>query len=457
MEFKDIKKVYYIGIGGIGMSGLARLMMEKGIQVNGSDLVSNQAVERLQKQGVVIHVGKQEAKNITKDTDLVVYSSAVPVTHAQRQAAEKLGIPQMDYHEALGEFTKDATTIVVTGSHGKTTTTAMLASMLRKTDFNPSALVGAYVPGFEGNVHIGSLESYVLEGDEHAKGILYLHPSVVVLNNIEWDHIDVYPRESDYIEVFQDFVNKLPYDGRFIYNLDDHTIVEHIVKPECPAASFSINNQTADLYPKSIKIAHGRQIFKLVYKGNELKDFNIRVPGKHNVYNALGATLAALEMGVSQDTIKDVLAMYPGAWRRFEILDDRKGLVVSDYAHHPTEVSATIAAAKEFYPDKKIVVYFQPHHKNRTRMLLPDFIHALEKSGVDQLLIHEIYDVPGRSDDETISSQDIVKRLKRDAVYVDDFKKGCALLKKAQSKDTVIIAMGAGDIDMHVRDFFVKE
>ncbi len=453
MNIHSITTVHFIGIGGVGMSGLARIALHRGMTVTGSDFVESDFTRALEKEGVAIAFGEQKKSSVPQSCDMVVYSSAVPATNIERQDADKRKIPSFDYHEALGLFTADAQNIVVTGTHGKTTTTAMLASILSKTSLNPTALVGSYVPAFESNVHLGSNESYVLEGDEYKKGILYLTPTTIVLNNMEWDHPDVYPSESDYLDVFQDFVNKLPADGLFVYNFDDHNIVEHIIKPECPAVSFALDNPQADLFAKNIKIAHGRQIFRLVYKSNELKDFNLVIPGKHNIYNALAATLAALEMGVSQDTIKDALAMFKGAWRRFEHIGTLHGApVISDYAHHPTEVEATINAAHEFYPDKEILVYFQPHQKARTRLLLHDFAHALDRAQVKEVLLHEIYDVPGRSEDETVSSRDIAKFVKKQKLtYVENFDDAPALLKKKIGKNTLLLVMGAGDIDGYIR------
>jgi UDP-N-acetylmuramate--alanine ligase len=453
MNFSSIKKAHFVGIGGIGMSALARVFLDRGIAVTGSDMKANDNTRLLEKAGAQIEIGSQKGTFVTKNTDVVIYSSAVPVSNAERQAADTLGIPEYDYHEALGIYTQDAYNAVVTGSHGKTTTTAMLGSILAKTKLNPTVIVGSNIPGFEGNVRLGSEENNVIEGDEYNKGVLYLHPTTVVLTNIEWDHPDIYPTESEYIDVFQDFVNKLPSEGHYIYNADDHNSVEHIMKPECPAASFGIENQNADLVAKNIKIAHGRQIFRLVYKGQELKDFNITIPGTYNIYNALAASLAALEMGVPQDTIKDALATFKGAWRRFEKIGEfAKATVISDYGHHPTEIEAVIKAAQEFYENSQIIVYFQPHHKSRTRSLLLDFVHALDQSQYKHLILHEIYDVPGRTEDDAISSKDIIKKMKNKNVdFVDDFDSGLEIAKKKLGKDDVLLVVGAGDIDEEVR------
>jgi len=358
MDIKKVKKIYFIGIGGIGMSGLAMILLHRGKSVFGSDITNNENVIKLVEKGANISIGEQLEEEITKDSDLVIYSSAIPEDSPQRKKAKSLGIEQLDYHNALGLLTNEGDNIVVTGSHGKTTTTAMLGLILSKTNFNPTVLVGSNVDSFEGNVYIGNDKNFVVEGDEYNKGILHLNPSAIVLTNIDWDHPDIYDDENHYIDTFQKFINKLPSNGQFVYNIDDHNTIVHIEKPECVCVCYGIENQQADLVAKTIKNAHGRQIFKLVYKGKELKDFNIKLPGKYNIYNALAATLTALEMGVSQNVIKDVLATFKGANRRFEIIGEKKGaIVISDYAHHPSELKALLSSMKEFYPDKKIIAY----------------------------------------------------------------------------------------------------
>jgi len=453
MEISKLKRVHFIGVGGIGMSAIAMLFLERNIKVTGSDLNTNKNVDALIKKGAKIVIGPHSADNVAKDTQLVIYSSAVEAINPERQKSDKLKIESLDYHAALGLLTAKADTVVVTGTHGKTTTTAMLGLILAKTDFNPTVIVGSNVKEFGGNLRIGDFNNFVVEGDEYRKGILELHPETIVLTNVEYDHPDIYEREEHYTAVFQDFINKLPRDGRLIYNMDDHNSHERMSKPDCHIATFSITNPRATLTPKNIKIAHGRQIFRLVYNGQELKDFNIKLPGRHNISNALAAALAALEMGVDQDTIKDALAVFTGAERRFEVIGTLNGgTVISDYAHHPTELTSVIQATKEFYPDREIIVYFQPHQKARTKELLSDFIHSLKTCPADKLYINEIYDVPGRSEGEKISSNDIVKGVTGKKIeFVESLEAGKKLMKKVTKKESVLLVVGAGDIDSAMR------
>lgn len=461
MNLKNLKKIHIIGIGGAGTSAVARFLLSQGVQVTGSDLIESEITRKLQQAGITVHIGENSKDNVEKGTNAVIFSSAVRETNPERQQAGKFKIPSYDYHEFLGMMTEKGDNVVICGSHGKTTTTALTGLILQYSQPKPTTLVGSPVRDFNySNILLGSDQRFVIEGDEYNKGILYLNPSSVVLTNVDHDHFDTYPNLSDYLKVFEDFVHKLPEDGHFIYNIDDKNIVEHIEKPHCHIATFGIKNSSADLFLKNHKIAHGRQIFKCVYKGTELKDFNIRLPGAYNLYNAMAAALLALELGVSQDAIKDTLATFSGAARRFEPIGFLKGAtVISDYAHHPTALAEVIKATKEFYPEKRIIVYFQPHQKNRTKATLNEFADVLSKAEVSKFFLHEIYDVAGRSEDDKVSSQDIIKKIKNskaEVVYVPDFESGKKLLKKEAGAEDLILIAGAGDVDSELRTIVVN-
>lgn len=461
MNIKQFKKVHIIGIGGAGTSAIARLLLSQGVAVTGSDLNESQTTSSLIKLGAVVTIGAHKSENVTKGTSAVVFSSAVQETNPERQQAGSMKIPSYDYHEFLGIITDDSESIVVCGTHGKTTTTAMIGAILQNSKLKPTVLVGSQIRDFKNsNVSLGNPKSFVLEGDEYNKGLLYLNPHAVVLTNVEHDHFDTYPNVGDYFRIFEDFIQKLDDEGYFIYNADDRNTVERIERPHCHTASFGMKNSQADLFLKNHKIAHGRQIFKVVYKGNELKDFNIKLPGKYNLYNAMAAMLLALELGVNQDIIKDTMASFVGASRRFELIGNLKGApVISDYAHHPTALREVVQAVHEFYPDKEIIVYFQPHQKNRTKNLLNEFAEVISALQVKKVILNEIYDVTGRTDENKITSQDIIKKAKSPIAkleYAPDLETGFAMVKKSVNAESVLLVVGAGDIDAAARNIVEK-
>ncbi|OGY41878.1 MAG: UDP-N-acetylmuramate--L-alanine ligase [Candidatus Buchananbacteria bacterium RBG_13_36_9] len=476
MDITKLKKIHIIGIGGIGISAVAKLLLNQDKIVTGSDLNDSDIIGTLKNFGAKIKIGPHKAENVTKDINLVIYTDAVPEDNPERVQAKKLKIENLSYFQFLGQFSKDKYTIAISGCHGKTTTTALTGLILENGNFDPTVIVGSKVSNWDGNLRLGSSEYFVVEGDEYRAHMMELSPKAIILNNLEFDHPDFYRDLTHYIDTFQDFVNKLPEDGHLIYNRDDKNIKERLEIPNCHIATFGLDDPSADLIVKNIKIEHGRQIFKPVYKGQELRDFNLQIPGKFNILNALGASLMALELGVSPDVVKNTLAQYTGAWRRFEIIgkisdltpDKNGALVISDYAHHPTEVAKTIQAAKEFYPDKRLLVVFQPHQIQRTKSLFDDFIKAFAQSPADVVILSEIYDVAGREEKDVtkrVSSNDLLDKIilteskkliagvKPSLYYFasDLTETKAKILSEVQSNDVVLI-LGAGDIDKVARE-----
>lgn len=476
MDLNKIKKVHVVGIGGIGISAVAKLLLSQDKFVTGSDLHDSEIISALLDFGAKINIGEHKAANVTKDVNLVIYSDAVPEENLERQAAKKLKIESLSYFEFLGEYSKNKNTIAISGCHGKTSTTALTGLVLENGNLDPTVIVGSKVKKWDGNLRLGSSEYFVVEADEYRAHMLNLNPQTIILTNLEYDHPDYYRDFNHYIDTFQEFVHKLPSDGLLIYNLDDQSLHERLDKPGCKVLTFSLFNPNADLYTKGIKNEHGRQIFRPVYKGQELRDFNLQVPGSFNVANALGAILFALESGIEQNLIKDALAQYTGAWRRFEILGKITGLaegksgalVISDYAHHPTAVAQTIQAAKEFYPDKRLLVVYQPHQIQRTRELFDDFVKVFAQSPAEVVILSEIYDVAGREEKDPtkkVSSNDLLEKiiLTESKLLVAGIKSSlyyyasdltetkAKILNEVKSHDVVLI-MGAGDIDSVARE-----
>ncbi|MCX6744974.1 MAG: UDP-N-acetylmuramate--L-alanine ligase [Candidatus Parcubacteria bacterium] len=476
MDLAKLKKIHFIGIGGIGISAVAKLLLTQNKIVTGSDLHDSDLIETLKNFGAEIKIGPHNTNNLAKDVNLVIYSDAVPEDNPERQAAISHKIPCLSYFEYLGEYSKNKYTIAISGCHGKTTTTALTGLILENASFDPTVIVGSKLKNWDGNLRLGGSDYFVVEGDEYRAHMLKLNPKAIILTNIEFDHPDYYSDLNQYIETFQEFINKLPPDGYFVYNLDDQNLRERIEKPNCHVLTFALENPAADLVVKNTKVDHGRQIFRPIYKGQELRDFNLQVPGKFNISNALGASLLALELGISPDIIKDTLSQYTGAWRRFEIIgkmsgltEDKNGaLIISDYAHHPTEVAKTIQAAKEFYPDKRLLVVFQPHQIQRTKALFDEFVKTFSQSPAEVVIFSEIYDVAGREEKDVtkrVSSIDLLdkiiltesKKLVQGVIlslyyYAKDLVDTKAMILDEMKADDVILILGAGDIDRVARE-----
>ena len=444
--FDSINNVHLVGIGGIGMSALAKWFLTQGKHVSGSDFVLSAITQELMDRGAHVSEGQGE-DHVSEDVDLLVYSSAVPEENVERLKARALGIPEMTYAQALGEISKQYKTLAVSGTHGKSTTTAMLGLILEAADLDPTVIVGSRVPTFvEKNLRVGKGKYFVVEGCEYRANMLSLHPAMIVLTNIEEDHLDYY-RDLDHIrETFQTFVDQVG-EGMVVWNVDDQEskklIMAHGVSYGFgDGAKYKVRNRQTDQGIQKAEVWKGEQ---------KLGEIRLRIPGAHNMANALAATAAAMEVGVSFDVCVRTLVDFRGIWRRFEILGTwREAMVISDYGHHPTEIKATLQAAHEFYPGRRLVLCFQPHQHARTRALKKELAQAI--SGFDFVIVPEIYEVAGRTESETVSSKDLVKLAQKIApkkkfLFAQDFVEARRLLEANIQKDDIVIIQGAGDID----------
>lgn len=452
-KISQIKKVHLIGIGGIGISALAKFFLAHGAQVSGSDVSPSFITYDLERMGAKIF-DKQAPSNVPADAELVVYSDAIQHHNPERLAAAKYEIPRLSYFEALGEVSLEyPKTIAVSGNKGKTTTTAMLAHILEAAKLDPTAVVGSYVNDWKSNFRAGQSEFFIVEGDEWREHMSLLHPWAIVLTNIEADHLDYYGTFENEIIAFQKYVSKLPQKGLYFFNADDPVSVR-LKRPKARPVSFGIKNK-ADLMASERKIEKGFQSFILEYKGTKLGRFILKQPGEFNVYNSLAAAAVSLEAGVSADIIRNALASFTGTWRRFQVTGEYNGgTIISDYAHHPTAVKAVIQAAKEFYPGHRLLVAFQPHHHHRTISLFNDFVQSFD--GADWLLLSEIYKVTGREEGkdniscvkllEAVKERDAKTGVKRGLVFTPDLDDATRVLKKEIKKGDVVLILGAGDI-----------
>lgn len=442
---------HFIGIGGIGMSALAKFLLSKEKQVTGSDMHDSETVQDLNNKGVQVFIG-HDITHVFDDVEVVIYSSAIPSTNPERIAARERGIPEVSYAQFLGEVSKTFSTIVITGTHGKSTTTALVGLMLEAAGYDPTVLVGSFVPSFpEKNLRLGKGRFFVVEGCEYQANMLNLHPEMIVLTNIEEDHLDYYRDINHIRDTFQIFADKLIGKGMMIMNADDAESMK--LKVERPI-TYGYEQQ-ADYAAIDRLTEKGEQSFA-VHREEIIGRLKLIIPGAHNVLNALAATSAAMELGVPFETCARVLETFPGIWRRFERVGTwREATVISDYGHHPTAVEKTISAAREFFPGRRIVLCFQPHQHSRTRALFDGFVEVLQIA--DETIVAEIYDVAGRNEEHEMSSRLIVEKIKKEnpgahVMFSHNFDAVKSALEQVVRSNDVLIVMGAGDIDCIARE-----
>lgn len=446
------------------MSALAKFLIAKEKQVSGSDVCDSEIVQDVILKGVKVSLG-HSIGNLPETTDVLIYSSAVPPGNPERELAREKGIPEVSYSQFLGEVSKTFSTIVVTGTHGKSTTTAMIGLILEAAGYDPTVLVGSFVPMFpEKNLRIGKGRFFVVEGCEYQANMLNLHPEMIVLTNIEEDHLDYYRDLNHIRDTFQIFADKLIGKGMMILNANDAESMKLQVErpvtyrftPPAKEGPGEVCDSSAGYTVFDRVTSKGEQSFS-VCRGDEiLGRLKLIIPGVHNVMNAIAATSAAMELGVPFETCTRVLETFPGIWRRFERVGTwHEADVISDYGHHPTAVETTINAAREFFPGRRIVLCFQPHQHSRTKALFDGFVHALQLA--DETVVAEIYDVAGRNEEHEMSSRLIVEKIKQDhpdahVMFSHNFDAIKSALEQVVRSGDVLIIMGAGDIDAVARD-----
>jgi UDP-N-acetylmuramate--alanine ligase len=430
------KKIHFIGIGGIGVSALARYYLEKGFWVSGSDLVSSEITKALEKKGAKILIGEHNAENLSKDIDLVIYSPAATSSNPEIKEAKKKGIKIQSYPQALGVLTKNYFTIAISGAHGKSTTTAMTGLILVKAGFDPTVIVGTKVREFQdSNCRVGKSRYLIIEACEHEASFLNYRPQIEVITNIEREHLDYYKNLNNILKAFKKFISFLPIDGFLAVNKEDKNIKK-----------LKIANYKFQIKEYSLKQKEAGKIKKI-----------LQIPGNHNVYNALAALTVARILNIPDEISFDVLSQYRGSWRRFDITKGKIGLkkvvVLNDYAHHPTEIKALFSALEEKFKNKKVWVVFQPHQFQRTFYLFKDFVKVLSDFKGEKLIISDIYDVAGREEKsikKSISSEKLVKAIKNKGknyiIYLPDFKNILNFLKENLKGGEILVIMGAGDI-----------
>lgn len=450
MKLSKIKNIHFIGIGGVGMVGIAEILLNQGYSVSGSDLVENKNTQRLKSLGAKIFIGHSE-KNV-RDSDVIVHSSAVTESNPEMSSARSLNKTIIARAEMLSSLMRGFQSIAVAGSHGKTTTTSLIANIFIKANLDPTYIIGGRILGREDHSILGSSEYLVVEADESDASFLHLSPEVSVITNVDNDHLDFYENNLEKLsKTFHQFLENLPFYGTAIICTDDDKGCELFDNLSRPKISYGFN-KSADYFLKDLKQNTNFQEFTLVRNsvGKEVK-IKLKIAGRHNALNATAAYIVAKEAGITTKTIKDSLKSFSGVSRRLEFkgelnIGGNKVKLLDDYGHHPTEISATIAAIRSSHKNKNINMIFQPHRYSRSYRLFDDFIDSL--SLVDKIIILDIYSA-GEQNTQEISSYDFVNSLikkGKKAFFAKNMEEISSLLESEVKNNEILVTQGAGNI-----------
>ncbi len=421
--------IHFIGIGGIGVSSLARYYRAMGFLVSGSDIAESELTQELAREGIQIVVGAHAKKNIPLGTTKVIYTAALNPKNTELREAKRQKIPSLSYAQALGGLTKEYKTITISGSHGKSTTTALIALILQEGYLDPTVIIGTKLKEFgNSNFRSGKSHYLVLEADEWNKSFLNYFPRVAVITNIDAEHLDTYKNINDVKKTFLAYLKKVPKKGVVIANRDDANLHDVATKSKKKVIWYSIKD------PEAAVIRH-----------------HLKIPGEHNLSNALAALKTARFLGISENIIIKALSHYRGAWRRFEFQGLVKGAnIYSDYAHHPREIVSTIAAARSKFPLQRVWCVFQPHQHERLLHLWNDFVNAFDMA--DRIVLLPVYEVAGREKNGTkklVNSRKLSKELLKhgkNVVYCASPTSAKKVINEQVKKGDIVLVMGAGDI-----------
>ena len=454
--FSSIKKLHFVGIGGIGMSGLAEILMDQGFIITGSDRAANDNTERLEGLGATLYVG-HDAKNVEPDVDVLVYSSAIPPDNPEILLAHHRKIPVIRRAEMLAEVMRLKYGIGIAGTHGKTTTTSMVSLVLMEGGVDPTVIVGGRLRGLAGsNARMGKGEFIVVEADEYDRSFLSITPTIAVLTTLETDHLDCYRDLEDIKSAFLQFVNKVPFYGFVVLCLDEPALQDIMPKIKKKIITYGLNGQ-ADLQAVDIVHRLNKTKFLVLHGGKELGEIELQIPGKHNVQNALAAIAVGLELHVPFDLVKTGIEKFTGVFRRWEVKADVGDImVVDDYAHHPTEIKATLAGVKAGWR-RRVICVFQPHLYSRTRDFYDEFGRSFFNA--DVLVLTDVY--PAREEPiQGVNGELIVNAAKelghKQVHYVPDKKALPKFLMEIKQPGDIIITMGAGDIWKFGEEFIAQ-
>ena len=439
------QQIHFVGIGGIGMSGIAEVLLNLGYRISGSDLEETPITRRLAELGATV-VSGHEAQNVG-EADVVVLSSAVPPDNVEVVAARERKIPVIRRAEMLAELMRMKYGIAIAGTHGKTTTTSLVASVLTHGGLDPTIVIGGRLNVWETNARLGQGRYLVAEADESDGSFLNLSPTVAVVTTIDEEHLDFYRDLEHLQETFLSFINKIPFYGLAVLCLDEPHIQALIPRIEKRMVTYGLSSQ-ADFLGQDIDRKGLETSYTARYQGSPLGRVRLQMPGVHNVLNSLAAIAVGLELDVDFHDIAEALAEFGGIERRFQIKGERRGvMVVDDYGHHPAEIRATLQAAKDGWVERRLVVVFQPHRYSRTQYLLQDFFSAFNEAEV--LITTEIYPA-GETPIPGVSGRQIYDGVKkhghRDVSYVEQAGDVLALLEERLRPGDLVLTLGAGDV-----------
>jgi UDP-N-acetylmuramate--alanine ligase len=443
--FKRYQQIHFVGIGGAGMSGIAEVLLNMGYRITGSDLKRAETVERLAELGAKVFIG-HDATHV-EGAHVVVYSSAVAKDNVEVQGARQRGIPVIARAEMLAELMRLKYGIAVAGTHGKTTTTSMVAAVLAEGGFDPTVVVGGRVGSLGANARLGQGEFLVAEADESDGSFLKLSPTIAVVTTVDAEHLDYYPSVEAIRETFLQFVNKVPFYGAVVLCLDQPNIQLMIPRVEKRLLTYGLESG-AELTARRVALAGLTSRFEVVHRGRTLGECVLQVPGTHNVLNGLAAIAVGLDLEIPFATIRKALATFSGVQRRFQVKGEAQGvLVVDDYGHHPAEIRATLAAAKASF-DRRVITVFQPHRYTRTLHLRQEFLTAFYQA--DVLLVMDIYPA-GESPIPGVHARDLAEGIAshghREVVYLDNDRKGVLdYLSENTRPGDLVLTLGAGDV-----------
>lgn len=449
------KRIHFVGIGGAGMSGIAEVLHHQGFIVSGSDMKKSGVTEHLEELGITIQIGHSAER--VQEVDLVVYSSAVQPDNPERVAGRERGIPVIRRAEMLGELMRLKYSIAVAGTHGKTTTTSMIGSIWNHAALKPTIIVGGIVGGLGSGAQAGGSQYLIAEADEYDRSFLEMVPSVAVLTNVDVDHLDCYGGLEDIRRAFVTFANKVPFYGHVVACVDDAGVQSVLPELRRPAVLYGFSEE-AQYRAVNLRPEGGAVWFELWIDGAKKGDVKLGVPGRHNILNALAALAVAIEEEIEIETAIEGIERFSGVQRRFEY----KGAVgeieiYEDYAHHPTEVSATLRAARENWPNRRIVALFQPHLYSRTKDQAEAFGLAFLKS--DYLLLAPIYgarEKPIEGVQSALIAEAATRRGHQQVELLGDKEEAVQRLRENARNGDLIVVMGAGDIGT-ISNRLVKE
>ena len=443
---KNIKNIYFSGINGIGMSGLAKIMKEQGYSVYGSDLEIKPVTEEMEQMGIEVFIGQKEENLIGKRIDLFVYSTAIKDTNPEYRYIVTNGIKSIKRGQLLAELMNDFEGIAVAGTHGKTTTSSMMS--VKKLEKDPYIVVGGIIPEIQSSSRIGHSDIFIAEADESDNSFLFLKPKYSVVTNVEPDHLEHHGTFENIKKSFEEFIDKT--EKLAVLCADSEEIRNLNIKNE-NVVWYSIKDENADIFAKNIRIEDGYSVYEVVKDGINIGEFRLSIPGEHNISNSLTVIYLSLELGCSLEFVKNKIYNFKGANRRYQVIYDKGIKIIDDYAHHPTEIKVTIEAAKK-NEGKKVNVIFQPHRYSRTKFFLDDFVEALKLA--DKLILMPIYSA-GEENIYDITSEKLAEMVGKD-VLVCEKEEIEEIVKNNKESNEIFIFMGAGSVSKVAHDITNK-